>query len=608
MIRTLASSSSISKVAVATSATRTTAADFGILGDFPGDQALLLEIDAIRHALSSAAAAAPSTRPSLTRIVSLLDSLPHKGRIAFVQKCLTRSPHRNDILRELYEYCFQSKNKAHEDKDEDDNVGTEMDVTDEEDEEDEFVLIGHPTTRRGDNHDNNHDTTTTPPPPLNLEKFHIFQVVIILMAVSGSVGAQLGLQYLERAASTRYRAKILLQSIAYFNEVEFSNQALWEQCQASSGSVQDRVIEACKRSGKRKDLLRRIYEQSMNNKSCNRSSSSSGDGDGGRRHEELIYWLDAAYVAPKIQNLIFPKERMSGVFYLKRWGALGNVYIDILNQEMQKVKNKDQLELGKVWHHFRSLIILNSVQASHVQALVQLLQEYPAYTGQESLPLVAARAHLEELAALGQDVSNFEGIVRIECDHDLLRKLSKRELNQYWSLKAQPVWNTSRHQFFYQVNYSPQSSNNGDDSSVRGNSPLCYYVSWAASHYEQEGRFLQAWTDIYFRCKPSDLSDEERAGKSDKSLWTIWYNSYTKRLEDSSLFFSQMEQEAKFVIPSLLLSYSRLCNQSHSAQCLLDKAVRGMEEVSSHITIRDALDPVRKMLCLTLYRQLENKG
>ena len=84
---------------------------FGIHGDFPGDDALISELNWCCQAFQS-----PSTsKPPLARLAELLGSLPLKGRQAVVRNYLASSPHRDAILRDLFDYCFQPDDDSDED-------------------------------------------------------------------------------------------------------------------------------------------------------------------------------------------------------------------------------------------------------------------------------------------------------------------------------------------------------------------------------------------------------------------------------------------------------------------------------------------------------------
>ena len=153
---------------------------FGIAGDFEGDRELLEELLACGECFRSPSA----SKPPLARLVSLLGSLPLKGRYAVVRKYLVTSPHRDAILRDLFDYCFQQN-----ETDEEGDVvmaRAEDDAASVQDEEfDEFVLIGNPKTATPE--EDSATEGSSAPLPLNLNKFHIFQVVIVLMASCGPV-------------------------------------------------------------------------------------------------------------------------------------------------------------------------------------------------------------------------------------------------------------------------------------------------------------------------------------------------------------------------------------------------------------------------------------
>jgi len=556
---------------------------FGILGDFPGDEELLLELNRCCDSFQSK----DTGKPPLAHLVSLLGSLPLKGRHAVVQEFLASSPHRDAILRDLFDYCFQPDEK-------DDQVDMEDDDVDND-----FVLIANPK------HD---DDPEGLPKPLNLNRFHIFQVAIVLMAVSGSAGAEMSRKYL-RMASTKYRAKILIQCATCFENDVFTDQELWEYYQSSPSSDQNKVVEACKRSGKRKDFLRRVYED---------------DGeDSSSRHQDLIYWLESEYLAGKLEKLSSRKES----FKLKRWGAHGDLYIDYIRRKMQEVKN-DQLKLGSTWAAFRGRMELNSVRSSHVYALLELLEGYEAYKCQLSLAS-DARKYLEGLSAQGEDVSRFDVIIRIHIDSALLRKLTKQERLQLafkyvqdrdWAKFSTVRDQCSGHKLPYKTIHSEASSSDlwlllsGQEVDPFFSFFLSNELFLNASDGPQRAEILKSWAHLHLRSKPSDLSDQQLAkycpGKSSLTVWSMWYESYSRFYKRGgysdflSDVFSVIAREGR--LPADLCS--RLKIYTLYAQELLDIAVQGMEEVSTHLETHVAMDPVLRLLRDLSYDQLSKSG
>jgi len=546
---------------------------FSILGDFPGDEALLQELDWCCDAFQS-----PSTvKPPLARLVELLGALPFKARQAVVTLYLASSPHRDAIGRDLFEYCFQP-----------DDEKDKMEV-DEED-EDEFVLLANPAASAA-TQDNSMASK-----PLNLGKSHIFDVVIVLMAVSGAAGAEMSRRYLQ-TASTRYRARILIQCANCFPE-HFSNEELYEHYSASPGAVKSKLIGACKQSGRREAFLRRIYE---------------ADTDG--IHQDLIYWLDSDYVASRLDALVGTTEK-PGNFRLAHWGSQGDVYVEYIRRQLKSVQ-EDQLRLGSVWNHLRNRMELNSMQPRHVHALLETMEDYKrCYISSHVKNSV--KEYLFSQSAKGEDVSKFEVVGACSSvDKAFVAKLSKKERHKLvmryfkekdWD-KFRPVSDMVLRPRLPYASYFAAAS--CDDlwsllSKHRETNPFLKFLSCTelfdeAQTCDERMKVLEAWKDLHLRCKPSDLSAEQKAtychGTAEEGMWQMWYDSYgmfyqTRQYRSNPLsgVFSAMKEEHR--------SARHVNIHIQFVRAVLDLSLTGMVLVSSHLGAREYLDPVLGLLQL----------
>jgi hypothetical protein len=84
-------------------------------GGFAWDHELGQGIEWCRQAFSSLL----SLKLPSARLVKLLDVLPVKGCHAIVQTIIASNPHRDAILRDLWDYCFQADDNKDVDMEED---------------------------------------------------------------------------------------------------------------------------------------------------------------------------------------------------------------------------------------------------------------------------------------------------------------------------------------------------------------------------------------------------------------------------------------------------------------------------------------------------------
>ena len=462
----------------------------------------------------------------------------------------------------------------------------------DEEDEDEFVMIANTNPAASAATQDNSMASK----PLNLGKCHIFDVVIVLMAVSGAAGAEMSRRYLQ-TASTRYRARILIQCANCFPE-HFSSEELYEHYSASPSAVKSKLIGACKQSDRREAFLRKIYE---------------ADTDG--FHQDLIYWLDSDYVASRLDALVGTTEK-PGNFRLAHWGSQGDVYVEYIRRQLKSVQ-EDQLRLGSVWNHLRNRMELNSMQPRHVHALLEIMEDYKrCYISSRVRNPV--KDYLFSQSAKGEDVSKFEEVSTYpSVDTAFVAKLSKKERHKLvmryfkekdWD-KFRPVSDMVLRPRLPYASYFAAAS--CDDlwsllSKHRETNPFLKFLSSTelfdeAQTCDERTKILEAWKDLHLRCKPSDLSAEQKAkychGRAEEGMWQMWYDSY-------GMFY----QTRRYGSNPLADVFSALKEGHWSAhhvnihiqfvRAVLDLSLAGMVLVSSHVGAREYLDPVLGLLQL----------
>jgi len=585
--------------------------DYGLVGEFPGDNELLEEVTwcADAYGLDHSA---PKPAPALTRLVTLLGKLPLKGRQAVVRNILEKSPHRDAVLRDLFDYCFQAGDGV------DDVPTTDTETkSDSEHEEDEFVVIAYPRASSTEEQQSQQAVLK----PLNLSKFHIFQTVLVLMAVSGKAGADSSRRYLNETASTRYRAKVLIQAATCFSEADFSNQELYDYYKASSQTVQTNLVNACcqlrnMKNGKkssRVEFLRLVYES-----------------DGAKQnYPNLIYYLDSDYLEGQLDALMQqPNDEgdwsISSPFVLQHWGRHGDVYLDYIRRRMQDC-HQDQLQLGEIWTFSQ---ISKSMQPRHVYALLDLLQEHTVCRIKSSLSSDVLK-YLQGRSAKGEDVSQFDEVCRVVMvPEDFLGRLTQKErlalATKYIEARDSEMFKgltgvCPRHELPYQSFFVSLSledfwmlvlKEKSDDfwsffssPEMAKSIPLGPERSW----------FLQAWAELHNRCTPSNLTAEQIStwfqGQEMRQLWSAWFQSQSKfytfdrysnnviAAEALSFFGSGQCLELPDLNPKVK-AYAKLVND------LLKTASMAFDKVSSHLAPNVSLEPILGLLNKMDYSKL----
>jgi hypothetical protein len=578
---------------------------FGILGEFPGDSDLLQEVAWCEQAFTDADA----PQPPLARLISLLGNLPLKGRQAVVRNILAKSPYRDVVLRDLFDYCFQASDDDGDTSAQD--VETKSDSEhDSEHEEEEFVVIAYPRTTSSEDQSLQSQGGSAPK-PLNLTKFHIFQTVLLLMAQSGKAGADASRRYLNEFASTRYRAKVLIQAATCFSVAEFSNQELYEYYKTSPKSVQTSLVNACcQRRGNSKnsrlEFLRLVYES-----------------DGSKqKYPNLIYCLSSDYLAGQLDALMQKHDEGSpkSAFTFQHWGRHGDVYLNYIRRRMQDCRH-DQLQLGNFWHAVMETdCISKSMQSRHVIALLDLLEEYTVCRTKTNLSPGILK-YLQEHSAQGEDVLQFDGVYRVVMvSQDILEKLTKKE-RLALAVKYMEERDGERfkdiagvcfiHELGYQSYFASISlkdfwmlvSREKEDE---------FWATFSAANVgtsipigPERSKYVQSWAELHNRCKPSDLTDEQisawfQSRATLKDLWGIWFASQSKVYDVTSYEYNEIVGEA---LSGLYEECNELPDLSPKVKTYAEFATDAFniasiafDQVSRHLPSDVALEPLLGLL------------
>jgi hypothetical protein len=548
-------------------------AKFGVIGGFAWDDELGQEIEWCHQAFSSPS----SLKPPLARLVKLLDVLPVKGRHAVVRTIIAPSPHRDAILRDLWDYCFQADDDDDVDMEEDaSSVSSTLEI------DEDFVLIANP------------DADGSPPKPLNLNRHHIFQTVIVLAALSGKAGADASRRYLQ-SASTRHRAKILIQCVTTISSEYFTDDELWNAFLVSPGAVQQKVVQACKQSGKRVDLLQRVYEKDT------------------EKHSNLIYWLPSDNLAPIL--LVDELERNHQHyrnFKFKRWGAHGQVYLDFIRKQCEAC-GQDRLKVGKIWTDFERRIELHSVRPAHVHVLLGLVDKYEPYKVKSGRSK-EVQEYLMDLSVKGdEDIRLFDQEVEpIYLSHKILEKLTKPERMQLVSkaFESRDWYPFNWFQDLVLVSKLPHAKicekATSDDLWIwllpdeGAADPFLDFSLSLSSDLEtpfERASIVQLRADLFLRSQPSDWSAEQQAKYASHGMqkcWSSWYQSFNESAMDAD-YISHITTVLRQESPLPISLGSRLTFYAQHLKGLIEMTVKGMNAASPHLEPKQILQPLLEL-------------
>ena len=572
------------------------AAPFGILGHFPGDDALLAELEWCRQAYQSPSA----LKPPLARLVQLLDHLPLKGRYAVARLYLAKSPFRDAIVRELFDYCFQkeSTNATSHGDTSDDTIMVEAGGDDDSIDE-AFVMIAYPATTSKATTADDAASSSSPLLSLNLHKFHIFQVVMVLLPLAGNTGAELSRRYLQ-SASTKYRAKILIQCIECFGEAQLSSHELLEHYHQSSRSVQDKMVQTASQKKKKRPLfLQKIYDLDA------------------ERHADLVYSLDPESFARELE-----KRSKDTVFAFQHWSSHGDVYLKYLRRLLEDC-GQDGLQRGQVWDAFTARIDGKSMVARHVEELRKILETYTVCYLATDTP-ADVKTYLEAQSSEGHDISSFEFVHRKPLDVRFLKKMGHKKLLSMSTILVQERdWAAfhgggfhslvPRHRLPVKEVFESTTADGLwcllSQSKIQVDPFLKYFsedtVFSKAPVGSEQVDILESWVAMHMRFLPTNLSPDQMhryfSWKSTEDIWHIWYQSCTKYYRKQvPKLFSTINRESQVKIEMS----KRLGSFSSQAKRVLTISVDTMKKALSYLPVNIAMDHLLFLLRSLSYPNL----
>eukprot|EP00659_Diplonema_papillatum_P016254 gene16254-24913_t len=253
-------------------------APFGLYGNFAGDDAKLAETMALKEKIER------KVVPPVAEFAQVLEDLPFAGRIEFVNTVVMTAPQRGDIVRLLFDACFQDSTAVQD--------GSSSDIED-------FVLIGAETSR-----------CVAP------EKYYILKILVLLLPRCGQLGVELFREY-TKTISTAFRNSLLS---AMVDSPDFSDKMLYDAYVECPQVSRNSILRSC--LGSRAD--RRAFLASLVN------VKSPADTLAPIRTLFNTSSETVAQHMPTLYNLVGP---------LQKWRLHGNVYIAYLQKLLDATKN-----------------------------------------------------------------------------------------------------------------------------------------------------------------------------------------------------------------------------------------------------------------------------
>eukprot|EP01061_Rhynchopus_euleeides_P044434 TRINITY_DN7798_c1_g1_i1.p1 TRINITY_DN7798_c1_g1~~TRINITY_DN7798_c1_g1_i1.p1 ORF type:complete len:1905 (+),score=729.26 TRINITY_DN7798_c1_g1_i1:51-5717(+) len=339
---------------------------YGIEGSFPGDDAKLAKVAALEEALKAAKA------PSVGQVVEVLHDLPASGRLQFTAKALCGSAHRDELVRGLFQWCFEIEGES----------GTETD--------DEYVMVGCNTTKF-----------------LNASRSYIMSCVVTALAQCGSLCVDLFEMY-QKTTSRIYRPA-LLGCVAKCEA--FSDAALLEAYKGSVPAERKELLETCKSVPLRATFLGLLMEEGL------------------VEMHEAIYWatpevMQAALLAPKATEASRKSVLEHG---FSNWRVHGDTYVAYL-REVLTGAGHDLLHKGQLYKDFEGKLAASALGSHHIEALVLVCREHNLLeigTGGEVKGNVAD--HLRSLSREGKLSLEYRAVQPVCPSKRLVRRIVDRD-------------------------------------------------------------------------------------------------------------------------------------------------------------------------------------
>jgi len=492
-----------------------TVESFGLIGGFPGD---LTKFQAAADLMARLKEVRADRTITVETIVQVLDQLPMKGRFHFVLQGIGKSPNCRELVKKLFDWCFESENPA--------GGGGGSAVTSDGDSEDadldlDFVVVAPSGGARRD---------------LNPLRNHILRVLCLTAGELGEAGVELCRSYLA-SGSTIFRVQVL-QSMAKNPSV--TDEELEQVYDKSVVIHQDTVVSTCEAVSHRNNFLFRLYQQD--------------------RVPLAVLFGDSN--SSVIQPILEEKTNVK----FRKWKFHAPLYLNMLEASFQKLEN-DPLGRGAALRTWETRCQGSTdFDPEHAMQVLRLCDTYRPMELTKS-PVVdqyVSSILVKDSAAgeLGKAPTDLEQVVQafpVCC-----KKISKRDYILWIVKQVQPCPDNlgagfvdpAREVFLSRAIASPAIYNNSHLEDMvaeylnqvedelfwralregEGNPPcsvrffrlitsICKALS-QGRHVNLARKATWAWCNLHMRCQPPKVIPNDENQERVSSDWNLWRNSY----------------------------------------------------------------------------------
>ena len=283
---------------------------FRLNGGFDGDEAKKTRADAVAVQLTEKVA------PSAAAVVEVLEGLPFGGRVQFMLQAVVPSPHRDEVVRGLFQRCFEA------------GGGGSGDGGSETETDDDFVVIGCGSATA-----------------LNNARSFVLRVLMVVLPLCGALAVRLFADY-EQTTSSSFRRPLLAIMVSCR---DFADEALMEAYGRSVPAEQTAIVDACKSTPFRAGFLSTLFAQ-------------SGD-------RALLPFALPETTARCLLPPHATEASRQGVPYAN-WRLHADTYLKVLEGQLV-AHATDPVQKGKVFREFEQNIA-GRLDTAHVASLVAL--------------------------------------------------------------------------------------------------------------------------------------------------------------------------------------------------------------------------------------------
>ena len=337
---------------------------YGLYGGFEGDEAKLATVVALETALKGDVA------PAVEDVVAVLQVIPHSGRLQFVAQTLCASKHHLELVRGLFQWCFEAEGAT--------------------DTDDEFVLVGCETTTY-----------------LNSLRRYMMDCVMVAMPLCGSLCIELFKEY-SRTSSQMYRMDLLYCAIKC---TSFSDADLLAAYHASVELEKSDIVKACKGLTTRRSFIQLLITEGLVDVA------------------DAIYWAEPEFMRDALlaPNATEESRRVVRTRGYNNWKVHRDVYLARL-RELLTEAGSDGLHKGEIYREFEANLPASAVSSEDILKLVDICQEFTPLCIDSACGDVKGNVttYLKKLSREGQLTADCRAVLPVYPSQPLLLRISDR--------------------------------------------------------------------------------------------------------------------------------------------------------------------------------------